>query len=198
MIAEGARLGGNRGVNDAWKAEIGSALDREDHEMLCHLARGQTAKVLRYLSGRLFSGTEEEKWRAVRALGVVVGDRDLVNWEKATELLRRFFWALNDESGAVPYGVPEAIGEVLAVRPELQRDFLPILCSLVTDAEMCQTGEIERGVFWALGRVGPPVARCSPEAVEALRAASSTHPDPETRQVAARSLASLANADAKP
>jgi hypothetical protein len=176
--------------------EIDAILERDEDEALLHVARRQAGRVLRYLSGRLCSAGEEEKWRAVRALGVVVRDWHLVSLERATDLLRRFVWALNHESGVVPYGVPEAMGEILAVRPELQRDFLPILCSMVTDVDMLQTGPIERGVLWALGRVGAPVARCSPEAVEALRSASETHPDPESRQVAAGSLAVLANAPA--
>jgi len=166
-------------------------LEREDHAALLHLASSQIARVLRFLTGRLCSASEEEKWRAVRMLGLVVVDTQLVSRQRAADLLRRFMWALNDESGAVPYGVPEAIGEILDARPELQGDFLPILCSLVTDENLLQTGLIERGVLWALGRVGSPVARCSPGAVEALRVASETHPDCETRQVAARSLASV-------
>lgn len=185
-------------MNEGWKDEVEMVLEREDHEALLCLAGKQCSRLLRYLSGRLCSANEMEKIRAVGALGRVVGDSHLVSRQKAIDLLRRFVWALNDEAGAVPYGAPEAMGEILAVRPELQRDFLPILCSLVTDEAMLQVGPIERGVLWALGRIGPPVARCSPEAVEALRTASSAHPDPETRQVAARSLASLVNADAIP
>jgi len=175
-------------VKDSWRDEIDTILGREDHRALLPLARKETARVLRYLSGRLYSDSEVEKWRAVRALGVVVADDLIVSRQQATELLRRFLWALNDESGMVPYGIPEAIGEVLAVRPELQGDFLPMLCSLVIDEAMLQAGGIERGILWALGRVGPPVARCSPEAVGAVRVASMTHPDPETREIASRSL----------
>ena len=67
------------------------------------------------------------------------------------DLLRRLFWALNDESGAVPYGVPEAIGEILAVRPACQREFLPVLCSMLTHEEMIQTGPIERGIVVGTG-----------------------------------------------
>jgi hypothetical protein len=155
---------------------------------LVRLARPKLGPVLRYLSGRLSSADEEEKWQAVRGLGAVVGDRQIVSHDKATDLLRRFFWALNEESGAVPYGMPEAIGEILALRSELQKVFLPILCALATDEDMLQTGPIERGVLWALGRVGPPVGRCAPEAVEAVAAAATRHPDPETRRVACRSL----------
>jgi len=182
---------GRRAVEAAWKEQIGPILERGDPEALLHLARGQSAPVLRYLTGRLCSADESEKWRAVWGFGVLVGEKELVSQGQATDLLRRLFWALNDESGAVPWGVPETIGEILAARPELQGVFLPILCSLVTDADMLQTGAIERGVLWALGRVGSPVTRCSTEAVAALRQASETHPDRETREVAARSLASV-------
>lgn len=182
-------------MNDTWKDEIETILSREDYDALLHIARKQTPRVLRYLSGRLCSAGEEEKWRAIRALGVVVGSGQIVSRRKTTELLRRFLWALNDESGAVPYGVPEAIGEILAVRPELQGDFLPLLCSLVTDEDMIQTGPIERGALWALGRVGPPVTRCSPEAVATVKAAATGHPDAETREIAARSLALLTEGD---
>jgi hypothetical protein len=178
-------------VNAAWKEQIDSVLAGDNPEALLHLARPQTARVLRYLTGRLCSASDEPKWRAVWGLGVLVGDRQLVSQEQATDLLRRFFWTLNDESGVVPWGAPEAIGEILAVRGELREAFLPMLCSLVTDEDMRQTGAIERGVIWALGRVGPPVARCAPDAVEALRVASETHPDRGSREVAARSLASI-------
>ncbi len=170
------------------KGEIAASLERDDPDALLRLARRQTARVLRYLCGRLYSVNEAEKWQAVRALGVVVADGQIVSRQQATELLRRFLWALNDESGTVPYGIPEAMGEILAVRPELQGDFLPVLCSLATSEAMLQTGAIERGVLWALGRVGPAVARCAPEAVGALKTASRTHPDHGTREIAAQSL----------
>lgn len=186
------------GWSDDWTAEIEAVLEREDRDTLLRLARLRTGRVLRYLTGRLVSASEEEKWRAVRGLGQVVGDRQIVSHDRAIDLLRRFFWALNEESGAVPYGMPEAIGEILALRPELQEGFLPILCALATDEDMRQAGPIERGVLWALGRVGPPVGRCSPEAVEAVAAAARDHPDPETRKVAGQSRTLLMRRPADP
>ena len=135
---------------------------------------------------------------AVRAIGVEVGDAGLVSLHKGTGLLRRFFWALNDESGAVPWGVPEAIGEILALRPELQETFLPLPRSLLTEQDMVQAAGIERGAVWALGPVGPSVARCELEPVDALRVDSETHPEAETREPAKRSIALLASADASP
>ncbi len=166
-----------------------SLLAREDLEGLRALARQQASMVLRYLSSRLYSADEAEKWRAVRGLGAVLADPDTIDGSRGADLLRRFFWAMNDESGAVPYGVPEAIGEILARRPEFQGEFLPILCSMLTHEDLIQTGPIERGVMWALGRIGPPVARFAPGAVKALKRAASSHPEVQTRATAARALA---------
>jgi len=181
----------NQSVNKTWEGEMGAALNRQDPEALRALMRQLPARMLRFLSGRLYSADDSEKWQAVWGFGTVVGDRQLFGDERARDLLRRFFWALNDESGAVPHGVPEAIGEILAVRAELQATFLPLLCAQLTEEEMLQTGPIERGVIWALGRVGPPVAETSPEAVAALQRAAAGHPDPETREIARGALGAV-------
>jgi hypothetical protein len=171
--------------------DLVAALARKDGGALLTCARLRLAGVLRSVTGRLYSASEAEKWQAVWGIGVLVGDRQLVGEERVVDLLRRFFWALNDESGAVPYGVPEAVGEILAARPELQPVFLSILCAHLTEEDMAQTGPIERGLLWALGRVGPPVGQTSPEAVEALRRLAGSHPDPETRATSAWALARI-------
>jgi len=144
--------------------------------------------VLRYLVGRLYSHDEDDKWRAVRAIGFLVDQPDLVDHEATRELLRRFLWSMSDESGGVPFGIPEALGEVLARRPEFRDEFAPILGSMLTSEDMLQTGPIERGVVWALGRLGPAAAEYSPEAVEVLRDMAISHEDQRTRQVAADTL----------
>jgi methylated-DNA-[protein]-cysteine S-methyltransferase len=171
--------------------DLSSLLAEENHQALLALARQRSAKILRYLSGRLYSADEKEKWRAVAALGAIVSEREIISRRKVADLLRRFFWAMNDESGAVPYGIPEAIGQILAQRPEFQDEFLPVLCSMLTHEDMIQTGPIERGVVWALGQVGPPVATCSQVAVKALRQLSWSHPEAETRNLATWALSRI-------
>ncbi|SRR5579883_35579 len=171
-----------------WKAEVEEALSNKDWAKLVQLARQESAQVLGYLTSRLCSDDAGVKWKAVRALGVVAGDREAMGDAQVRELLRRFVWLLSDESGNVPFGVPEAFGEVLVARPEFQEEFLPLLCALAYDPECSQTGPIEQGVYWALGRVGQPVVTCSPEAVEAVMQAAQQHPDPEVRNLAAWAL----------
>jgi hypothetical protein len=171
-----------------WKSELAQAVDQEDDAALRRAALAGTARSIRFLSSCLFSADDRTKWKAVRSLGVVVGECNAVSGQRARELLRRLFWSLKDESGTVPFGVPEAIGEVLAVRTELQPEFLSSLCSFAYHPELLQTGQIERGVFWALGRIGKASALCSPEAVEALTLAARHHPDAESRKIAAWAL----------
>jgi hypothetical protein len=168
--------------------DLARAVDQEDEATLRLAALAGAARTIRFLSSRLFSADDRTKWKAVRSLGVVVSERDAVSSDRARELLRRFFWSLKDESGTVPFGVPEAIGEVLAVRTELQPEFLSILCSLAYHPELVQAGRIEHGVFWALGRLGQASALCSPEAVKAVTLAAHEHPDPESRRIAAWAL----------
>jgi len=172
------------------KRELQQLFEREDHVGLSGMAGRGLWKVLRYLIGRLYAG-DEEKWRAVRALGALCSDPQLVSEETASEMMRRFLWALNDESGAVPYGIPEAMGEIMVQRSELQKTYLPILCSMLTAEEMLQTGPVERGLLWAVGRVGPPVVSVAPDAVLEIEKMAKGHADDETRRLAVWALAQM-------
>jgi len=173
---------------EPWKTKVEDAVSNKDWDGLVQLARRESAKILRYLTRRLCSDDAAMKWKAIRALGVVTGDHEAIGESQIRELLRRFVWLLSDESGNVPFGIPEAFGEVLVARPEFQEEFLPLLCALAYHPERSQTGLIEQGVFWALGRVGLPAAACSSEAVEAVARAAAQHPDPQTRNIAVWAL----------
>jgi hypothetical protein len=170
------------------RAAIEELLAREDHEGLKTVAVGRVWRVLRVLIGKLYG---DDKWLAVRALGALIADTHLVSDAQARELMRRFLWALNDESGAVPFGFPEAMGEMLVQRPGLRAEYLPILCSLLTSPQMSQTGDIERGVVWALGRVGPDAVRTSPAAAALVEEMAASHPDRGTRELAAEAHRSM-------
>ena len=173
------------------RPDLASLLAAEDYPAVVAVAQRSFARVLRYLNGRLYTADTDEKRRVVSALGQIVSDEKIVSRARARDLLRRFFWSMNDESGTVPYGVPEAIGEILVVRPEFRDEFLPLLCSMLTHEELLQTGPIEQGVIWALGRVGSPVAEASPAAVKGLQHHARFHPDEETRRLAEEALGQI-------
>jgi exopolyphosphatase/guanosine-5'-triphosphate,3'-diphosphate pyrophosphatase len=57
--------------------------------------------------------------------------------------------------------------------------------------DMVQTGPIEHGVIWALGRIGPPVASGHFRAVLGLEHLVANHPDRVARRVASEALARI-------
>jgi hypothetical protein len=171
--------------------ELATAFRREDTAALVALAGGRPGRVVRFLTGRLYSADAEEKWRAVRGLGALAREPGVLDDRRLLDLLQRFLWALNDESGAVPYGVPEAIGEILAARPEHRASILPILCGMLVEEETFQTGAVERGIYWALGRIGPEALTHCPHVLDVVAANAQDHADAGTRAVAAAALAAL-------
>ena len=92
----------------------------------------------------------------------------------------------------MPYGIPEAIAELCVRRPELRASYVPILGSFLVDPELLQTGPIERGVIWGLGRIGPLAQELAAHGVEAIRTLGREHEDPDTRAEAKRALQRIA------
>jgi len=173
------------------RGALAQALEREDTDALVAASRATPGRVVRFLTGRLYTQDEREKWRVIRALGALARAEGVLTDARVHDLLQRFLWALNDESGAVPYGVPEAMGEILAARPAQRASMVPILTGMLTEDDTYQTGVVERGIYWALGRIGPDVVVHCPEALDVLSAAAREHPDMETRTVAAMALQRL-------
>jgi len=108
------------------------------------------------LTGHLFSNfyhkDELIKFRSVTAMGALgarVGKR---NMEQARILLRRIMWNLNDESGGIGWGSPEAMGEILCQNPKLALEFKSILFSyLEPGGNFIEHEMLQRGVLWGVG-----------------------------------------------
>ena len=112
------------------------------------------------LLGALLSGLsapgEDERWRAVGLMGLLaarLADGDLDNLR---EVLRRLMWGLNEESGAIIWAAPQAMGEILCQAPALAPEFGRILCSyLEPEANYLEHPPLQAGTAWALGRLYP-------------------------------------------
>ena len=137
------------------RAELVGIIERGDSGAILRALRDPSIgeRLLRRIVSLLYSSEPEKKWQGVSALGVVFGAGGL-GGDKLDRQVQRLIWAMNDESGAVPYGIPEALGELVAVRPELRAQILPLLVSYLVEHELFQTGPILAGAIWALGRVG--------------------------------------------
>jgi len=94
------------------------------------------------------------RWRAITAMGGMVARLAEADLESARVVLRRMIWQLNDESGGIGWGCPEAMGEVLARDRRLAAEFAHILTSYVReDANFLEYEPLRAGAVWAIGRV---------------------------------------------
>ena len=73
-----------------------------------------------------YHGDEKIRWGAVAAMGEVVSGMAKTEMEAARVVMRRMMWNLNDESGGIGWGSPEAMGEVMARSKRICREFAAI------------------------------------------------------------------------
>ncbi len=145
----------------------------------------------------LFSGIcrseERLKWHAVAAMGPVVSrlaDREM---ESARVVMRRLMWSLNDESGGIGWGAPEAMAEALVGHEGLAQEYTHVLVSFMReDGFYIEYEPLQRGLMWGLGRL----AAMRPDLLSAKGAAGYLLPylgsaDGGVRGLAARALGLL-------
>lgn len=111
------------------RRDLGAMLTAGDVAGVVKLCR-QNKRWHKYLFSFLYEREEELSLKAAEALGLVAADLADREPEVVRDYLRRLFWSLNDESGGFAPYAPAAIGEIIRNRPELGRDFIPMLFSL--------------------------------------------------------------------
>jgi len=151
--------------------------------------------VINPLFGLLLSTDSKTKWKAVAVMGQVVTKLADEDMESARVIIRRLMWQLNDESGGIGWGCPEAMGEILARNRKLAEEFAPIVVSYVReDGNFLEYEALQPGAIWAVGRL----AQAWPDLVKGaeiyiLPFLSSRAP--QTRGVAIWALGYLGNGD---
>lgn len=102
--------------------------------------------------------------RAAVALGQAVArlvaappDSGASAHEEARVFVRRLMWHMNEESGNIGWGIPEAFGEILAQNRRLAEEFHRILISYITDTghedNFCDNAVLRRSCYAAVGRL---------------------------------------------
>jgi HEAT repeat protein len=157
-------------------------------------------KLLGPLFAMLLDRNENVRWRAVEALGRLVGRMAGDRLEPARETMRMFMWRLNEESGNLGWGVPESMAASMAANTSLAKEFVSILVSYVQseeglDGNYLDHPELRRGVYWGLGRLAQDQAGRVREHASALRRGLKEQ-DPACRGFAAWALGVLGDAAA--
>jgi len=174
-------------------------------EILALLAQAELDAVLTALSGYppekllnplfsgICSGSEKTRWAAISAMGATVARLANQDMEAARIVMRRFMWNLNDESGGIGWGTPEAMAECLACHEGLAQEYTKILVSFMReDGFYLELPNLQRGLMWGMGRL----AKVRPEMLRAWQAPRYLLPyldseDSVVRALAARALGLL-------
>lgn len=132
------------------KELIKELIVEQKYEQLTKLAIKNHSQTLKFIQMHLYGDLNKPlRWYAIEALGKLARDLAPQEPEVYKNLIRRFLWAMNDESGNVPWSSPEGIGSIIANQPFLFGEYTPMLVTNALDNPMCH-----RGMLWAVGRVG--------------------------------------------
>lgn len=132
------------------KQLIKELLLEKKYGQIVKMAEKNHSQTLKYIQMHLFGDVDGLlRWHALEAIGRLAAQLAPKEQEIYKNLIRRFIWAMNDESGNVPWSSPEGIGVIIANQPLLFQDYTPILITNALDNPMCH-----RGMLWAIGEIG--------------------------------------------
>jgi HEAT repeat protein len=132
-------------ASDAWEAGLDSLADL-----------GQQAVAP--LFSALCNPSTLVRWHAVTGFGVVISALAAKTPEKARVVMRRFIWSLNDESGGIGWGAPEAMAEIMATSPLVAAEYHNHLLAYIHE-DHCRPDcylehtPLRRGAVWGVGRL---------------------------------------------
>jgi hypothetical protein len=114
------------------------------------------AKGARQFLKLLYSPDDRLRFQAALDLGGYAEEQWNSNPDGVRELLRRLSWSLNEESGATGWGAPEAIGEISARIPEMEKLYGSVFPGYLSHEEVfLDNAVLDTGALWAIGRLGP-------------------------------------------
>ena len=101
------------------------------------------------------------RWHTVTIFGEVLArlaDKDM---DAARIVMRRYLWSLNDESGGIGWGAPEAMAEAMYHHDRLCDEYLHMLISYMRpdgplehqDGNFLELPELQRGLLWGISRL---------------------------------------------
>ena len=162
---------------------------------LCQLPARQ---VINPLFSLLLSSDEQIRWRAITGMGAVVAKLAERDMESARVIMRRLMWSLNDESGGIGWGAPEAMGEIIASHEGLAKEYASVLISYVReDGNFLEYEPLQRGAVWGIGRVAQERPHLVQDAVPHLVLFLES-PDATVRGLAAWTVGLLGAEPARP
>jgi len=111
-------------------------------------------RIVNPLFSFLYQVDDHLRWTAITAMGHIVAGLADENMEAARVIMRRLMWNLNDESGGIGWGSPEAMGEILACHEGLAKEYAHVLISYARkDGNYLEYEMLQRGLLWGIARL---------------------------------------------
>ena len=138
------------------KVELQEALQKHNWAdyvaSLCHSA-SSTKQAINAMLGLL--PRPEVHWQAAGGLGIAVCALATFGMEETRIIMRRLMWSMNEESGNLGWGVPEAMGSIVGKHDALAAEYGNVLLSYMHDTggedNFIEYTPLRRGVYWAAG-----------------------------------------------
>ncbi len=111
-------------------------------------------KVVQPLIQTFYKTDSLQRWHALTAFGRVMNRIAGAEMEDARIIMRRLMWSLNDESGGIGWGAPEAMAEAMANNAVLAEEYSRILLSYIwEEGNYLEYLPLRRGALWGLMRL---------------------------------------------
>jgi hypothetical protein len=165
----------------------------DPEQVIRELGKIPPRKAINPLISVFYDSDPELRSKAINVFGRVVADLANEDMEAARVVMRRLMWMLNDESGGIGWGAPEAMAEAMACHQGLAEEYVRILLSYIReDGNFLEYEPLRRGALWGIGRL----AQVYPEMLIELDAAKYILPylgsdDPLSRSLSAQALRML-------
>ncbi|MFZ5765870.1 MAG: DVU0298 family protein [Thermodesulfobacteriota bacterium] len=136
------------------KRRLQSLLIHEDIDhVLRELAPFSPQELIGSLVAGLYRTDERVKWHTVTVLGAVMNRLARQEKEAARIVMRRLLWSMNEESGGIGWGIPEAMGEIMAVTDWLADEYAHLLVSYMREENYLELPALQHGLMWGIGRL---------------------------------------------
>lgn len=144
------------------KTELLAILEESDLEKVSYFLDSHPPHLLLSpLFIALCNSLEKVRWHAVYGFGRIVPAMADKDPESARIVMRRFLWSLNDESGGIGWGAPEAMAEIMFHSTLLRQEYMHMLVSymredgegIFEDGNFLELPLLQRGLLWGIGRL---------------------------------------------
>jgi hypothetical protein len=179
------------------KTEVLALLKGQDLNIVIEALQGYAPKdTINVLFSAICREDPHIRWFAISCMGEAVARLAVQEMEEARIVMRRFLWSLNDESGGIGWGVPEAMAETMCRHAGMAEEYVHMLISYMREdgEEICQDGNyiehplLQRGLIWAVARM----SSCRPRLLIERGAGADIPPYLQAEDGVTRGLAALA------